>query len=667
MRRTYSLMLVGVLALAPLARAIDRVVTTETPTGPGSLTAAIQALNDGDRIIFNIPPGAGEVHWIQVPTNGFPLITKNNVTIDGYTQGGATSNTAPLHAANNANLKIVLSATNGNALSMYSAVTNYAGFDYPNLGFGDAEQAVLGFFKATNAWVKGLAIITAFTTSTSQEADGACEAICFAPDAPDISSNSCQGFHVSGCWFGVDPTTRRVSLDPDGFTVNTPTICVATYGTGTNGTAGGPNTTAYASATIGVAAGSPTPRAEFNIFVTPYGFDSRGGPFRVSGNFWGVLPDGITPADMTVLNSGNQSGGDAFCEFGDGGPGYDILVGTDGDGVNDADEGNIFGSYAQAGETAIIYFFGTQGNVVIAGNTFGLDINGSSFGPNQANTVLVHRFSSDPTCEVRFGSDFNGVSDALEGNTVASAQLFMLSDTTSTANSHWFSMRGNSLTNTASVTDSASPANRPPIGDGQSEFDGMAVYANFVDVSGVNGSLDIIPVIGPSTTTTSLSGVCGKPLAAPYTNLVVDLYVADPNPAHPPQGIRWLGSFTDNSAADSNPAVGAFTFNTTGLGIGHGTNLTITVTYVSETRPTIASVRRSGSQSTVKINNPGTATYGIQKSATVSPTSWSSTGAAAVGGSATFTDSSNPKSFYRAQGPTALGQTSPFSNVFTVP
>src|ERR1019366_5118350 len=157
MKITCSLTLVGVMALVPVTRAADRVVTTEAATGAGSLTAAINALKDGDRIIFHIPPEAGEVHYIQTPPDGYPLITNNNVTVDGGTQGGAAPNTAPIHAANNAVLKIVLCSTNGNAASMYSAVTNAAGFDYPNLGFADDEQALLGFFRATNAWVKGLA------------------------------------------------------------------------------------------------------------------------------------------------------------------------------------------------------------------------------------------------------------------------------------------------------------------------------------------------------------------------------------------------------------------------------------------------------------------------------------------------------------------------------
>lgn len=660
-------MLVGVMALAPLARAVDRVVTTDASTGAGSLTVAIQALNDGDRITFNIPPGAGEVHWIQVPPDGFPLITKNNITIDGYTQPGATPNTASIHAANNAALKVVITATNGNALSMYSAVINAAGFNYPNLGFGDGEQALLGFFKATNAWTKGIAFIAPPTTSTTHATDGDCKMICFAPDAPDISGNACQNFHVSGCWFGVDPVTKQAAIMDGSLAVACGTISIATYATGTNGTVAGYTnaTSASASAIIGVAPGSTNARAEFNVFVTSYGFDSQGGPFRVSGNFWNVLPDGVTLADMSVLGFGLQSG-DAFVEFGSG---HDLIVGTDGDGVNDADEGNIFGVWSLARQlTSTIYYYGSQASTVIAGNSFGVDVNGKSFGVGQVAKLVSH-FNNAATSQVRFGSDFNGVSDALEGNTVADCTLFDM-DFTSTTNSHWLSMRGNSLTNTANTTASPSPANRPPLGDGQTSDDGMDVYTNFIDVS--SSTLDIIPVVAGGTTTTTLTGTCGKPLAAPYTTLIVDLYQADPNPANPPQGQKWLGSFTDNSAADSNPAVGAFTFSTTSLGIAHGTKVTITVTYVDAGQPTIGSVARAGTQMTVKIknpgtvNNPGSVTYGIQKSATVSPTSWSSAGAA-IGGTATFTDSNALKSFYRATAPTASGQTSPFSAVFTIP
>jgi hypothetical protein len=660
MKKTYSLILLGVMALVPITRAVDLVVTNDAATGAGSLTAAINALTNGDHITFHIPPEAGEVHYIQVHPDGFPLITWNNVIIDGYTQGGATSNTASIHAANNAVLKIVLTGTNGNGLSMYSAVTNFAGFDYPNLGFGDGELAILGFFRSTNAWVKGLCIQSAPHTTSSQSPDPAnndAKAFCFAPDAPDISSNACQDFHVSGCWFGLDPVTGQVAIMPDGHTVATPHMCVAAYGTGTNGTvAGYTNSTGVdPSGTIGVAPGSSAPRAEFNVCITPYGFDATGGPYRVSGNFWGVLPDGVTSADMSDLDSGNEVS-DAYCEWGSG---HDLIIGTDGDGVNDADEGNIFGKYS-AGD-ADLEFYSSQGNMVFAGNTFGADINGKSFETGllyPANKV-VHKFNTDSTCQVRFGSDFNGISDALERNLVVDSVLFDLTGTPTT-NSHWISMRGNSLTNTSSPD-----GTRPPIGDGQSSTGGMDQYSLFIDTSTGAGPLAIIPFIGTASTTT-LSGTCGLPVGTPYTNLFVDLYEADPDPTHPPQGKRWIASFQDNSAADSNPAVGAFTFSTAGLGLTSGMNVTIAVTYTSDTQPTIASVSRTGNQSTVTINNPGNGTYGIQKSASASPTSWAFI-AAAPYGIATFTDNNNPRSVYRAQSPTATGQTSPFSDVYTIP
>ena len=493
-------------------------------------------------------------------------------------------------------------------------------------------------------------------TSTSQQAGGDCKTIAFAMDASDVSDLRCQNFHVSGCWFGIDPATRQVAYLDDGVTVATPAICIAIYGTGTNGTPGFPNIQNNPGpGTIGVAAGSANPRAEFNVFVTGYGFDSQGGPLRVSGNFWGVLPDGVTLADISTLNGGSQEG-DAFVEFGGS---HDILIGTDGDGVNDADEGNLFGSY-QNGGLAIDYY-GFQGETIIAGNTFGVDINGHSFGVGQ-NTRLVHHFINSSTVRVRFGSDFNGVSDTLEGNTVADAQLFDV-DTGSTTNSHWISVRGNSLTNTTTPL-----LSRPPIGDGQGSPNGLDVYANFIDISGVNGALDIIPVIGAGTTATSLTGTCGKPLGAPFTRVIVDLYEADPDPSALPQGKKWLASFTDNSVADADPAVGAFTFDTTTLGIAHGTKVTIAVTYVRDTQPTIASISRgigrAGNQTRLTVTSPTGPNYGVQEASKASgPYAYV---AAAIGGLANFTDM-HPTSFYRVTGPVATGQTSPFSDVFTIP
>jgi len=143
--------------------------------------------------------------------------------------------------------------------------------------------------------------------------------------------------------------------------------------------------------------------------------------------------------------------------------------------------------------------------------------------------------------------------------------------------------------------------------------------------------------------------------------LIVDLYKADGTSV--PCGKQWIGSFTDNSAADSNPAVGAFTFNTSGLGLTSGTKVTVTVTYSKDTQPTISSITRNGHQTTLTINGSGD-TYGIQQSSGVGgPYTFI---AAALNGSNTFTDTS-ANSFYRVTGPSATGQTSPFSEVYTIP
>ena len=664
MKKTYSLALVGVMALVPVTRAVDRIVTTDAATGAGSLTAAINALNNGDRIAFHIPPEAGEVHYIQTPPDGYPLITNNNITIDGYTQGGASANTASIHAANNAALKIVLTSTNGNALSMYSACTKSWGADIPNFGYGDSEQAVLGFFHATNATIQGLVIQATPFTATSQAPPNpsdspVCKSICFAANSFENGGGMCQNWHVSGCWFGVDPTTKQVAYCEDplygfGTLVATPAICIASYRT--QNAVGGPESTWNYNqpGTIGVAAGSANPRAEFNVIVTGYGFDSEGKNYRASGNFFNVLPDGVTAADMSVLAGGAQEG-DGYFECGRNNS--NITFGTDGDGVNDADEGNICGPWANGGAVCVDTYSanGLQTNMVIAGNYFNADIHGNSLGANLGGILN----KAVNTTTLRFGSDFNGVSDALEGNLVFNELLFLF-DSSWPTDRAWVSMRGNSMVNCLS-----SSGSRPPLGDGQAVGDGLNVYANFIDTSGAGGTFDIIPVIGADTTTTSLTGTCGKRLAR-YMRVVVDLYQADTSPGAPPQGSKWLGRFMENSAADSNPAEGAFTFNTAALGIAHGTAITIAVTYIID-GPTIKSVSRSGSNTTLTISG-GTPPYDILGASSV-------TGpfpivATATGATATFAAPASMSFYqvvYHPQISSGSGQTSPFSEVFTIP
>jgi uncharacterized repeat protein (TIGR01451 family) len=85
--------------LAVRVCAIDLVVTNTNDNGPGSFRAAIEGVNsanDAATIRFNIP-GSG-VHVIT-PATALPVVT-NSVTIDGYSQPGASPNT--LAAGDNA-------------------------------------------------------------------------------------------------------------------------------------------------------------------------------------------------------------------------------------------------------------------------------------------------------------------------------------------------------------------------------------------------------------------------------------------------------------------------------------------------------------------------------------------------------------------------------------
>jgi hypothetical protein len=106
--KLYSIVLglVGSAVLAATAHAKIITVTTTNSVGLSagsvSLTLAIQSLDDGDTIQFALP-GTGPFFLIP-PVNGYPWITNNNVTVDGYSQPGASPNTNTILARNNAKI-----------------------------------------------------------------------------------------------------------------------------------------------------------------------------------------------------------------------------------------------------------------------------------------------------------------------------------------------------------------------------------------------------------------------------------------------------------------------------------------------------------------------------------------------------------------------------------
>src|SRR5256885_1235146 len=98
-------MMATVACILPTHAAVITVTTTNNP-GAGSLLEALSNVHDGDEIQFNIP-GPGP-HYFATPFGGYPYITANDITIDGYSQPGAVANSNSILQPNNAQIKIVL-------------------------------------------------------------------------------------------------------------------------------------------------------------------------------------------------------------------------------------------------------------------------------------------------------------------------------------------------------------------------------------------------------------------------------------------------------------------------------------------------------------------------------------------------------------------------------
>jgi hypothetical protein len=180
---------------------------TDFSAGKTNLVRAIQVLQDGDTIQFNIP-GAGP-HFLITPSivfgagggGGYSEITKNNVTIDGYSQPGAVPNTNPLKAANNAQIKIVIDSRAGGGNT----------WDIP--GYGTSESGMF-IVSGHNFTARGLSFlgIPGEDSSTSPKRYGV------------ALGRGADSAHINGCWFGVAPDGTTVAGFADGVTGFTPTL-----------------------------------------------------------------------------------------------------------------------------------------------------------------------------------------------------------------------------------------------------------------------------------------------------------------------------------------------------------------------------------------------------------------------------------------------------------
>jgi hypothetical protein len=666
---------------------------------PGTFYWALTNCHPGDTIAFDIP-GTGPF-YLQEPPEGFPIIHKlGNLLIDGYTQPGSSPNTGSMTQSNNAVIKIVIDGRNGNDRDVYTPdyTTNNtvppidnSGPDMVGLrnGFGHTERALLAIYRSTNVWIRGLAFLGNYDSSYS---GGVQKGICTLRDYDNITNiyseaqvrtleayagGSDAHGHVSGCWFGVDPAYPNDLTKIGGaYSWITHYRCRDVNDTGRPSL---PNNGLI----IGVAPGSTNPAAEFNVFVGGgYQVDGVGIRQRFSGNRVGIMPDGVTAWNPSMLPSGQwQHGFIEWGRFDDTEPTY---IGTDGDGVNDAWEGNQFGPIDGTAVTqpAVLDMYNTSVKTyIIAGNRFGVDIHGNPF-PNCSYNIS--NFQLNQGSQVRFGSDFNGVSDDLEANTVynnnpdpglggaPSSIREAMNNLPNAITNAWFSMRGNVMVN-----------DYPPFNpDDPTASRFVNWWSNFVAYAADPSIPDAsIPVVSGGSTISTLSGTFLPPSHG-YTNLVLDLYVPDPQgltngilfalPSFPSgfvQGKTYLGSFLI-----PNPASGAFSLDISGLGLAHGTKVTAAITYSSFARPNITSATRTGNSTTLTwtgdnggpyaLGTHDTGVSGIQPALSGGPAGFFNvqsasavtgpytTAGVALNNTTTITDSASAR-FYRIVAPVA--------------
>lgn len=567
-----SLILLGFQAPAKMIT-VNTVNNASPPAGQTNLAMAIQLLEDGDTIRFDIA-GPGP-HFLVTPAmvlapgggGGYPEITKNNVTIDGYSQPGAAPNTNPILSSNNAQIKIVLDSRTG------------GGHVWDISGYGTSEAGML-VVSGNNVTIKGLSFIGA--PGTGDDTSPSLYAVA-------LGNRGGNSFHLSGCWIGVAPDGKTVAGMNDGVT---------------GFRHRDPSDVLVNNTVIGVKPGATNPRAEFNVIVDlTIPVIIEGAETRASGNFIGVLPDGLT----RVPNPSPERGWEGHFELARN-P-YNIVIGTDGDGVNDADERNVLsggvhgslGSFTtEATYDHIIEFYGggTRTNNVIAGNYIGVGVDGKTLFTNA--TRLINGWGS--TADVRIGSDFDGISDDLEGNVIAGNNPFSEIWPTPAGQippefmgvdvGERVSLRGNTLMN-ASIAPFSYPNGQLTNLEKLTNY-----YAPFLSVS------NVIPQLSTNLSQGRLRGVADVGLD-PYTNLVVDVYVADSEswtngrkfelselwytgPSGETLfdgfavGRTYLRSFADNGPQDLNPAPGAFEFDIGLLNAPAGAMVTVTANYLAD-------------------------------------------------------------------------------------
>lgn len=368
----------------------------------------------------------------------------------------------------------------------------------------------------------------------------------FSEAGIDVTGNSNT---ITGNWFGLNPDgTTNSTQQKHGLLIN-----------GSNNMVGG------------------STAADGNVFVDNWyagitlngtGADAN----QIRGNFIGVRPDGLTIAANPFFSiySANGAGSN--------------VIGTDGDGTNDATEGNIIvgGTFDLGGATG--------SDTVIAGNQIG--------------SALV----IDGASNVRIGTNSDGISDALEGNIIARGLRFSGVSTNFLVAGNYIGVHRDLTTDLGNTSDgilisanstgviggtAAGAGNVIAFNDGNGiEILGTAAISIQRNVIHSNGGLGIdlggdgvtenasndswsnFPTLSGATFDGSTLNVTGSLSTAHHAALTIDLFVSDNDASGFGEGPIYLGTIDGVSNG-----TGHFSFNsnfTTSLSAGAKLSATAT-------------------------------------------------------------------------------------------
>lgn len=561
------------MAVVPLASAAVLTVTTTdnaSTAGDGqtSFCEALKAAVNGDTIRFNIPGGGP--HRIVTPIGGYPLITAHNLTIDGYSQPGALPNTNPILGGNNAQIAIILDSTDDSSAPgdpQDNSLLARRSTRILHSGFGDSENGMLAIFGADNFTVSGLSFIARQTAGSAGDPSIYCVALV----------NQATNARVQGCWFGLPPGGVSQS-DIHGCGA---AVAAFRYRTGGDVYSFGLK--------VGTDGDGVNDRAEFNVIMGMHialALELPGA--RISGNYVNVFPNGVTFCDVKAILAELLAlgAGDTVENFENGRLTDGTVIGTDGDGVADADERNVF---AHAVYDSEIQFYSNGRRTVIAGNYFGVGIDGVTAAPLPSTMLPDLLEYPANNSSIRLGSNGDGVSDSLEGNLIVNVpgSRCIVAGVSIPMVARLNRMRNN--------TCQAVPF-------GSAENGGYnSYYAKCLNNSSA-GAAPVLRRLDGGKLTGSFSAA-----NATYPNTIIDVYLVDPAAlartnywpkplVHP---LSLLGSYSDNGPGDLDATPNQFSFDLSSFGLTDATYVAVAVTYSQD-----AGAFNAGRAITSPMSNP---------------------------------------------------------------